>query len=436
MSFFSNILGKIRLNNLFASWLKNEFLRKVAILTGGTVVGRIIMVCSLPIATRLYTPYDFEILAVYIAILSIIIVVSNLRFNMAISLPQDKETAANLLALSFSSALTIFFVLVFAVFFFPNTLSEIIGQPQFSSYEWMVPFGVIFAAGYQALQYWASRNHRFDLVAKTHITRAIGGSGSQLSLGAYGIGSFGLLIGHFIHSGLGVLSLMRDLLRKDREAMTSVNLKTMKHTFLAYKQFPIYSVPEALANAVGYHVPVIIIAAMSGPDAGYLALAIQVLAIPMALVGQSVAQVYLAEAPQRHHEGRLGVFTMKTSLTLFKIAFVVLTPVGLSAPFLFPLIFGSEWGPAGKLVLWMTPWFILQFTASPISTVLHIMGKLQYAMLLQFFGALLRVGSVTCAIFFYNNAINEVYAISGAVFYLIYILVIFKLTRDKKYRNA
>jgi len=433
---FWAFLKKNKLNSHSRYFMKNTFLKKVTVLISGTVAGRAIMACSLPVAARLYTPYDFEILAVYIAILSIMTVVSNLRFNMAISLPQEKRIAANLLGLSFSSAFIIFFILIIIIFFFPGFISKIIGQPDFLSYEWMVPFGLIFAAGYQALLYWSSRNHRFNLVAKTHITRAIGGAGSQLSLGVYGFGSFGLLLGHFIYSGVGIIGLMRNLLLKDRGVIRHITPTSMKKTLLEYRRFPIYSVPESLANVAGYQIPVIIIAAVLGPEAGYLALAMQVLAIPMSLVGQSVAQVYLAEAPARYQKGQLGTFTRKTTSTLFKVGFISLTPVGLFSPFLFPLIFGPEWGPAGYIVLWMIPWFILQFTASPVSTVLHIMGNLKYAMLLQFFGAFLRIGSVLLALIFYNNFIIEVYAVSGAVFYLIYILVILRLSQKGEYYRS
>jgi hypothetical protein len=80
----------------------------------------------------------------------------------------------------------------------------------------------------------------------------------------------------------------------------------------------------------------------------------------------------------------------------------------------------------------MIPWHILQLTASPISTVLHVIGLLHYAMLLQVLGAILRIGSVLFAIQFYPNSLITAYAISGAIFYTIYISLILGVTRTLK----
>lgn len=411
----------------------NEFFHKVSILTGGTIGARAILALSLPVLTRLYSPADFEMLAFYMATLSLVTVIANLRLNMAITLPEEDAEAANLLALSLLSAAILGAALTMPALAAPEATARMLGQPGFLAFLWMIPAGAMLAAGYQALQYWASRKHRFVLVARTRVVRAVGGAGTQLGLGAGGIAPFGLLLGHMVYSGLGIVGLVRDLLRNDRAALAAISPGAMRRALLAYRRFPIYSVPEALANTAGMQVPVILIAAVAaGPEAGYLALAMQVMAVPMALVGQSVAQVFIAEAPARLRAGTLPTFTRQTSLTLFKLGAAVLIPVGLLAPLVFPPIFGPEWGPAGEILLWMTPWHILQFTASPISSVLHITGNLRQAMVLQIAGAVLRIGAVATAAALATGRISEVYALSGAVFYAIYIAVILSVTREAR----
>lgn len=412
--------------------LKNAFYKKVGILISGTVISRALMFASLPIVTRLYTPNDFEILAVFMATISIIGVVVNLRFNMAITLPREDSVAINLLALSLLSATVIGIVLACSVLFSQGLLSAMLGQPDFFQYEWMIPAGVVLVGGYQALQYWASRKHQFLIIAKTRVYRAIGGVVAQLGFGAVVIGPLGLLAGHMVYSGLGIVGLARNLLFNDKKSYFSVSMGAMRKAAVAYKRFPFYSVPEALANTAGVYVPVIIIASYAGSDGGYLALAMQVLVIPMALVGQSVSQVFMAEAPKRHRDGTLKRFTWETGYTMFKLGAAVLIPVGIISPSVFPLLFGSNWEAAGSILLIMIPWHILQLTASPISTVLHVIGLLHYAMLLQVLGAILRIGSVLFAIQFYPNSLITAYAISGAIFYTIYISLILGVTRTLK----
>lgn len=59
----------------------NRFARSVSILAGGTAAGQAIVVLASPILTRLYTPEDFGLLAVYAALLGIISVVASCVTN-------------------------------------------------------------------------------------------------------------------------------------------------------------------------------------------------------------------------------------------------------------------------------------------------------------------------------------------------------------------
>ncbi|MDP3971951.1 MAG: hypothetical protein Q8P61_03455, partial [Candidatus Nanopelagicales bacterium] len=97
----------------------------------------------------------------------------------------------------------------------------------------------------------------------------------------------------------------------------------------------------------------------------------------------------------------------------------------VACPLLFPLIFGAEWARAGVIVAWLTPMFILQFVASPVSMVLHVVGKLVTAMCLQIFGGVLRVGAVVAAAQLTPGWITETFAISGAAFYLGMIVLVY-----------
>jgi O-antigen/teichoic acid export membrane protein len=189
-------------------------------------------------------------------------------------------------------------------------------------------------------------------------------------------------------------------------------------------------VPEALLNAAGTQLPILIIAASNdSAEAGFLMLAIQVITMPLALIGRSVGQVYLAEAAQRNRDGTLGQFTRSTALKLFLYGAPPLIALGIIAPFLFGIIFGAGWERAGLLVAWATPWALLQFIASPLSTALHSTGRIRTAMILQGFGLFLRVGLVSIAAYGWPAIISEVYALSSAVFYIVYILIILTVAR-------
>lgn len=78
----------------------SDLLRSVSILAGGTAFAQAIGVVMLPIITRIYTPNEFSVLAVYTSILAIVAGVACLRLDIAIPLPKSDADAANLLSVS------------------------------------------------------------------------------------------------------------------------------------------------------------------------------------------------------------------------------------------------------------------------------------------------------------------------------------------------
>ena len=409
-----------------ARWLPaGSFARNVGVLTGGTAFAQGLAVLALPLLTRLYSPEDFALLAVYVAIIGIATVVSCLRYNIAIPLPEDDADGMALLAVALIAATGISALLALPVLLAPARTAALLGQPGLAPYLWMVPLGVFLASAYNALQYWASRKKRFGLVTRTRMTRAVGGIGTQAAIGAAAPSPFGLVFGHMLYGGLGVVGLARDLWRQDRAILRRMEGLRIVGIASVFRRFPTWSVPEALFNTAGVQVPVILIAAAAaGPEAGFLMLAMRVMGLPMGLIGSSVAQVFIAEAPARLRDGTLAAFTRSTMWTLFRTGAPPLVAVGALSPLLFPLVFGAEWARAGWLVAWMTPWFVLQFVASPVSMVLHVTGRVALAMGLQAFGLLLRVGPVLAVASAVPERLSEVYALTGAVFYGVYLVAV------------
>jgi len=405
--------------------LRDRFVRNIGVLTGGTALAQGIVVLSMPILTRLYTPEQFALLAVYMAVLSLVTVVSCLRYNIAISLPESDEDGAALVVLSVAAAFAVSVLLGVMAIALPSQTSALLGQPGFRPYLWLVPLGVLLSSVYTALQYWTSRKHRFRQITQTRVTRAVAGSGVQISGGILHSSPFGLLFGHLVYNSMGIAGLALSMFRKDGRAFSGVRLATIRRMASDYRRFPIYSVPESLLNTAGIQIPILILAsALAGPEAGYLMLAMRVLGLPMGLIGNSVAQVYLAEAGAKLRAGDLGRFTRGAMLSLAKVGAPPLIAVGVTSPFLFPIVFGPEWQPAGWMLAWMTPWFLLQFVSSPISMLLHVTGHQRTAVALQAAGCILRIGAVLAATQVHSDLAVAAYFLSSTVFYGLYIGVL------------
>jgi len=411
---------------------EGHFVRNVSLLVGGTAASQLLVVLSLPILTRLYTPNDFSLLAVYTSITGIIGVVACLRFQLAVALPECDDTAMDLLRLALLSALVVSSMIGIAVVFYPAEMVELISQPAMAGVLWMIPLGVLLGSAYDALQYWASRRRQFALVARTRVSRSIGGVGVQLGTGLYNPTPSGLLFGQLIYGGLGIVGLFASVWRADRGLLVGIDAGRIFRTAREYSRYPKFSVPESLANTAGSEVPVLLIASAAiGPEAGYLMLALRVMGMPMALVGSSVSQVFFAESASRHRDGRLAEFTYSTMRQLLFAGAPVVILAALLSPMAFPMVFGLGWERAGTLMTWLAPAMLLQFVASPVSLVLHTIGQLRLALLLQVIGSVIRVGVVYLASRVAPEYLSESFACVSALFYGVYILVVVSMVRQR-----
>jgi O-antigen/teichoic acid export membrane protein len=397
---------------------KSEFLKDVLKLVFGTFAGRAITLLALPIVTRLYSPEDFGILAAYLSLVNMLFVAACFRFEVAIPLADDDEEAVNLLALSLLSLGFVSAAVTTVILTFPAQIGHWFRQPEIIPYLWLVPLGVLMSGSYAAFQNWATRARRFGSIARTRVGQALAGVGTMISLGWIGMTPLGLLLGNALNTGSGGFSLGLSAILNDRNLMDRISLNGVKRVFRKYHHYLLYSSPESILNMASVQVPILLIAAHSSREAGFLLLSMQVMTTPMTLLGTSIGQVYVSRAPEECREGRLASFTASIMRRLLFLGTGPLVIVGISAPVLFPFFFGNEWARAGVIVAWLVPWMILHFVTWPVSNVMFVVERQRTMLALTVFGVVIRAGSVLFAIA-EGRAVVETFAVSSALYYLV-----------------
>lgn len=409
---------------------RNSFIRSVGVLVGGTALAHGVTALALPVLSRLYSPADFSALAVFTSLLSIISVAACLRFDVAVTIPHRDTDAANLLALALGCALVVSLLVAVPVLLVPERIAGWLNQAKLIPNLWLLPVGILLAASYSAFQGWLVRKKEFGQIARSRVAQSAAAAGTQVSMGMAGVGTFGLLLGYVLNAGAACIVLGYRVIRFAREPLRAITWPGMRAMAAEHHRFPKYSTWEALSNSAAIQIPIIMIAAMAvGPEAGYLSMAMYVMQAPMALVGTAIGQVYLSRAPEEHRAGRLGTFTAEVFGGLLKAGVGPLLFVGIVSPFAFPFVFGEEWRRAGHLVEWMTPWFIMQFLASPISMALHVAGRQRTAMFLQHFSLVVRVAAVGATAVLLPAAVTEIYALSGFFVYGAYAMLVLIIVR-------
>ena len=201
---------------------KNRFVRGVAVLVSGTVGAQALMVLAAPLLTRLYTPQDFGLLAVFVGLLSIVAVTASLRYELAIPLPSDEREAAALLVLSLSSVLVVAALSAIPVFFYRNAIAGLLNTPALADYLDLVPLGTLFVGAFNVLNVWAIRVKAFTPLAKTKFSQSVAAVGIQV--GGASLGPVALLLGQVAGQAAGSLSLGLRVLRQQWGAIVSVRL--------------------------------------------------------------------------------------------------------------------------------------------------------------------------------------------------------------------
>ena len=386
------------IGNRWASIPGGAFARHVATLASGTAIGQVLVVLALPVLTRLYTPADYGALAVYSAIVTVLLVLASFRFEMAIPLPENDRTAGSLLALSLMVLAGVVIAVAAVVAVAGDVVVSRTNVPTLRPYLWLLPVGVAGGGAFQALSYWAIRRRAFGRIARARVSQGIGQVAAQVGFGLFGFGAPGLLVGDVIGrmaGGGGVtFQAMRD------RAFGEVTRASLGEAAARYRRFPLLMMPSGLLNVGSLQLPSILFAAGFGASAaGLYALSYKILVLPTMLVAQAVGQVFLSRAAALAPEpARLRALAERTALALFAGGLPAFCALAIAGPGLFSAVMGPQWERAGSYAQILAPWFALWLVSNPLSGLLSVREWQGSALAFTALEFALRLGSLLIGI--------------------------------------
>ncbi|HEY9459863.1 MAG TPA: oligosaccharide flippase family protein [Paralcaligenes sp.] len=359
---------------------KNQFARGVSILVGGTAGSQLLAICAAPVVTRLFSPADFGVLAVYAGLLGLFTVIASLRYELAILLPEDNQEAADTATLSLLVVVAVSVLSIIIVFLGDESIPTLLGVPVLSHYFWLLPIGLLLVGIYQVFNYWALRTKNFTVITGARLKQSLTSIAIQL-LG-YPLGPVALLISHAAGQGMGVFSLGKAALRYPQ--FRHVSFSGIVAAAKRYRQFPIYSTWAGLLNSGGNQLPSLMFAALFSPAAaGLYALTSRVLNMPMIMIGSAIGNVFFTNLAEAHREKRLPQLVAAVQE---KLAHVVMPPtlvLLIAGPQLFAFVFGESWREAGIFSQWMAPWLYVVFITSPLGALFDVLERQQQELIFE-----------------------------------------------------
>ena len=131
----------------------------------GRIIAQVVPVLLTPLLTRLYTPEDFGLFAIFVAITAVLALLANGRYNLAIILPKKNENVLNLFALSVLINFAFCILLFVVIYIFRTPLINLFGFHNSPEVLFLVPLGTFVIGFFEPLHYLAVRNRHFKVLA-------------------------------------------------------------------------------------------------------------------------------------------------------------------------------------------------------------------------------------------------------------------------------
>lgn len=400
-----------------------SFLGNVLILAGGTGLGQLIVILATPVLTRIYGPEEFGVLTVFISVMGLMIVISALRYEIAIPLPSSPIIAINLTALSSLIVLGMSVLSGVILFFFGAALAQRLSVPQLTPYLWLFPVGLLTGGLFQTLSYWHIRQRQFKRLTQAKVGQSTGMVGGQLLMGALKFGAVGLVGGYVLGRIVAGGQLLYSMIRDSRTLFGDIHFGNIKKAARRYRRFPLISSWSALLNQGGLQAAPLLLAALYGVQvAGWFGLAQRVAGIPLTLIGRSVSQVYLGEASRLRNENPAAMrrLFLRTTSKLFLYVGIPLVIGGLTAPWVFGFIFGKPWRISGWYIVALLPMFLGQMVVTPLSQTLNILERQDLQLIWDFFRIIVVASAIAIPYYWFRSEALFTLAFYSVTMFIMY----------------
>jgi len=340
-----------------------------------TGLSQFILLATSPIITRLYNPDDYGIYSLFVSSTSVISIILAGTYEQAILLPKTQKSSIALALGSILVAATTSLLLLVLLFLAYSL--NIFGLSK-SPWILLLPFSSLLLL---LVQIFLQLSLRIDLIQAITISRTVQSFFLALSQIIFGFFSFiwqPLVLSYFLALVASIsvyFKIIPSLLFRGVRVTTILKSFTLMK-FLIH--FPKYMLIGQLSNVISTAAPVFILAYSYGStSAGLYTIAARLLGLISALITSSYGDVFRSESLNQLRLNKNCISLFQSYL--FSIISITLFPlllIAAFAPFLFGIVFGSEWHDSGQIARILVPLTATQSCATPMAS-LFLIARLQ-----------------------------------------------------------
>jgi len=364
---------------------KSNFSRNVLTLMTGTTIAQAIPIAISPILTRIYTPEDFGMFALYMSMASILSVVATGRYELAIMLPKKDEDAINIVALSLIISFLVSFIALLIIFFFNDSLINLLGNPKISSWLYFIPLTVLLTGIYQSFNYWSNRKKHYKRLATSRVIQSGTTSSSNLAFGFGGLGAGGLIGSTLLGQGMASFILGNSILKEDKNRFRDIKKLKIIALMRRYIKFPKFDIPSSLIYTLYSNMAIIFFTKFfEASTSGFYFFANRLLRTPFSFFISAFSDVFYQKLSKTKDFTLISKEINHFSLKLLKITFIPFLVVVYSSYFYVTPIFGEKWQSLYIYIEIFAMPIYIGLILAPYGHVLKIINRQEISMYLHF----------------------------------------------------
>jgi teichuronic acid exporter len=373
--FMKFIAGLSVIRNLTDRFKASAYWKDVAWLSSGTVVAQAITLATMPLFTRIFMPTDFAIQNLFSQIAGLVAVGATLRYEYFIQLPKHDDDALLLVKLVAILGSFVTLVLTIVLWLFRDIIACWAGEAALSYWLVFIPVTAAAMSLAIALQGWTQRKLLFRRSGEALAVGKASNVSTILAGWLFLPGAGGLVLG-WLGDSLGRIVWLSRGLRCVSSGGCS-GLMRMARLYVRPGGSLVLS-HGLLACTVA--IPSVFIARTYGSETlGQYALSYLVVCFPSALLGGAIGNVYYQRASESWARGFNFVDIWRSTATKLLLIGLPLYGIAIIAmPWLFPLLFGNVWGPAGYYGAILAISAFFSFATSPLSWACLVVGAWWY----------------------------------------------------------
>lgn len=394
-----------------------------SLLIMGSLAAQAITMLISPVLTRIFTPSDLGVFALYASGIAVLTLVSTARYDFAVVSPRSNGVARVLVDLVTLISLAALIVSITVLLLWVVFISIVGGLPTIRPWVWVMPFGVLLSALQAGYAAYLLRNRRYGSIAAVRVAIAVCSAILSVTLGWLNFGVWGLLLSSLAALFLGVTLSIRIAglswwPRSGRRRLLAVARRFMN--------FPRIDLPASILGVVGTQLPTLLMGAMFGTTfVGYYAIVDRIFLAPLNIIGGAIGSVFRVRATDAALvSGGFRAEFVRTLVTLLVPALLFFLPIMAFGEELFMVVFGSHWGTAGRMAEILCPLYFVRLVASPLSMSLYVRNRMKVDLFGQTLLGLSAFGSMATGWFMSDPwiALKVIVACSSAVYlgYLAY----------------